>query len=267
TIEGNGGCLLFNVTSAALSLSNLSLNHGNGTMGGAIAGDLANVTCNNCQFFGNRASATGGAISVMRSNVSFDGETVCRRNSAGLEGGCVAATEGSLLAFAGKSTFDENVASSDGGAVYVHESEAVFTGSNYFYNNTAGDSGGAVLAFDGTLAFFGDRSSAVFFNNTAVLLFGGALSFEGKLSMTLEVESCVFANNRAPTGGAVYLAGRASDSVISGVRFRSNSATLNGGAMVLSRPGAGVQDGKSNALEMINCTFEDNTAGRDGGAV
>ncbi|CAN0059119.1 unnamed protein product, partial [Sphacelaria rigidula] len=267
TIEGNGGFSLFNVTSAALSLSNVTMEYGNGTMGGAIAGDLANVTCKDCSFFNNGASATGGAISVIRSNVSFAGETVCHRNSAGLEGGCVAAIEGSLLAFAGETMFKENIANSDGGAVYIDDgSKVIFTGNSSFHENTAGGSGGAVLASDSTLAFFGDESSVAFGNNIAAL-FGGALSFEGKFALTLEAKSSVFENNRAPTGGAVYLDGPAFDSVISAARFTSNSATLNGGGMVLSRPGGGSKDGENQALQLINCTFENNIAGRGGGAI
>lgn len=265
-IDGDGALLLFNVTSATLRLSNLKLENGYGTVGGAIAGFSADVTCINCSFISNEASEAGGAIAVTGSNLSFQGETYCGQNRASGNGGFLVATASSL-AFAGNSTFEDNVSLREGGVIYCDEGEVDFTGNGNFYNNAATRSGGGIWVHNTFLRFSGEESSVNFVNNSATALFGGAVTLTGQEPLQLDAGSVLFMNNSAPTGGAAYASGRAPDSIVDGAHFVSNSASLNGGAFVMDRIGGGEATEGEDQLKLINCIFEDNYAVGDGGAV
>ncbi len=142
--------------------------------GGAIRADRASLVVRDSTFIGNEAHA-GGAIWAG----GFGGNTVT------IEG----------------STFEGNVAESDGGAVLLETQEGGASGviGSTFVGNRAGDRAGAMYAEtseESTLriansTFTGNQSSAD----------GGALDLEGdELSQT--IESSTFAGNRATGAGA-----------------------------------------------------------------
>jgi alpha-tubulin suppressor-like RCC1 family protein len=95
-------------------------------------------------------------------------------------------------------------------------------------------------------------------NGTSGTPFGGTLV--GGAMHTFEssptVEDCVFESNAASYGGAVYARGGAP--AFRNCVFRDNTAEFDGGAFQFSRTTGGVLDG---------CTFEQNLAGNNGGAV
>lgn len=266
-IDGDGAQQLFDVYNATLSISNVKLENGNGTYGGAIFGRYADVRCTGCRFFGNRASEEGGAINVKDSDVSFTGETYCLQNSAGSDGGFLSATESSVVVFEGTSIFQDNISDGRGGVIHSFEAEEIkFNGRSRFYNNAADHSGGAIWAQSTSLSFSREDSTVEFVNNSVATLFGGALALAGKEPLTMNV-SALFKNNSASTGGAVYLSGRATNSIISRTRFVSNSASLSGGALVMNRNGGGVGSDTADPVVVRNCTFEDNHALGNGGAI
>ena len=131
-IDGGGAELLFNVTHATLSLTNLKLQNGNGTEGGAIAGLFANVYCTNCSFTENEATVGGGALAVVGSDVAFWGDTYFGQNVAvDGQGGALRLQDSSTLFEGGNVVFEANIASEGGAISGKMAGEVNFTGSRY----------------------------------------------------------------------------------------------------------------------------------------
>lgn len=131
-IDGGGAELLFNVTHATLSLTNLRLQNGNGTEGGAIAGRFATVYCTDCIFTENEATAGGGAMAVAGSDVAFLGDTYFGQNIAvDGEGGALRLQDSSTLFGDGNVIFEANRASEGGAISGKMAGEVNFTGSRY----------------------------------------------------------------------------------------------------------------------------------------
>ena len=140
----------------------------------SIVATWRNLSCTVC-FCGNRAHTSGGAMHILNSSVTIDGnisfnensacksggalalntanmevrEMHCTRNSALERGGAIGATR-STLNFTAWSTslFCGNKASFDGGAIsMVHWVNLVLSGSSVFLKNKAGYNGGGVCMF------------------------------------------------------------------------------------------------------------------------
>ena len=88
---------------------------------------------------------------------------------------------------------------------------------------------------------------------------GGAILIDGASDCI--VDDCTFINNTAAiNGGAIFLDNRASDATIRNSKFYNNTVNIgNGGALDWS---AGATNG-----DVIDSVFENNTAGRSGGAI
>ena len=130
-----------------------------------------------------------------------------------------------------------------------------------FINNTA-NSGGALMWY-GTN---GHISNCTFINNTATNVKtsgGGALLLYGA---NFSVSNCTFEENHAKVGGAVhfyYTEGTISDS-----DFINNTASQTGGAIYTEEISGIVYNSSGNKyINIFNCTFEENHADMDGGAI
>lgn len=254
--------------------ANLSKSDGS-EMGGAIyaQGDSTEYATteigNNVEFNGNIASA-GGAIFLYGGNVVNFGDNVKFSGNKGTwnlpedsfkgpsatgtgYGGAIASTKAdvqedpnklgpdngnAILTFKGKSTFEDNVADRQGGAISLYGSQATFNGDALFTGNTAlapseGNvkGGGAISATDSEFVF---NEGAAFANNSATGA-GGAIwngVFEGSSSMTFN-GSASFENNSANNGGAIYNEGtlKLADSDFTYNKAASTSGDSRGGAI------------------------------------
>ena len=144
----------------------------------------------------------------------------------------------------------DNVATSEGGAVFLGSGDVTAFQSDWAHNevNTFGAYGGAISLVEGD--FVGD--DVVFHNNAAKGIgFGGALFLhEGDLILN----DAVLRNNEASLrGGAAMLS--SGDVELVDSMIRDNSASTGGGIYM------------SGQLDMIGSTFESNTAAVDGGGV
>lgn len=254
--------------------ANLSKSDGS-EMGGAIyaQGDSTEYATteigNNVEFNGNIASA-GGAIFLYGGNVVNFGDNVKFSGNKGTwnlpedsfygssatgtgYGGAIASTNAevqedpnklgtdngnAILTFKGKSTFEDNVADRQGGAISLYGSQATFNGDALFTGNTAlapsegkVKGGGAISATDSEFVF---NEGAAFANNSATGA-GGAIwngVFEGSSSMTFN-GSASFENNSANNGGAIYNEGtlKLADSDFTYNKAASTSGDSRGGAI------------------------------------
>ncbi len=184
--------------------------------GALIGGAKETLTATDVYFINNTAlTSFGGAISGFRElNLS---NTHFLNNTAGFRGGAVCNCP---RVAANYSTFENNHAHQDGGALFCTKCNVFFKQSN--------------------------------FSRNTVVLTGGAVSLE--LNGVLEIEGGVFQENRAIAGdgGAIVLR-QGSVLSASGSKFIANSAFYGGGAINLFS-----QEGELNLHRLNNVYFEKN---------
>lgn len=236
-----GGAILANA-GTSLSLDNVSIRNSLApTSGGAIA-TFAGVTLDiNRSRFTNNLAANGGAIAT-RAIVTISGSTFTNNNASGGQGGAIQSYEqnltvsgstfgsnganegGAIYKSAGTlritdSSFEQNSASFDGGAIHASSDVAlVVLESNYLRRNRANQLGGALFAQSEVFIF---QSS--FTDNSA--RDGGALSVIG----TLDIRKSTLASNTATAfGGAVSLTASAARAPFFSYVTTSNNTVTSG---------------------------------------
>jgi parallel beta-helix repeat protein/predicted outer membrane repeat protein len=279
-----GGAIFFKDSIATLSECTFSANSGGGSQGGALFVLDSTLEMSHCLFEGNRSSAaaailfsktiatlsectffdnvaefSGGAIQF--GNVTQDEtspsdvtlrDCVFARNVA-YEGGAlyvVPPTDQSTSPLLERCTFDRNVATQSGGAIYNFDEGSPVITDCTFTSNTAADSGGAICSF---------------------------------ASSNPTIENCDFTSNHASSGGAVASLYQSMTS-ISGSRFLGNTADRDGGAVYsfysdttttgcdftanrASESGGGMHNDFYSGAVITDCTFTDNSTDADGGAL
>ncbi len=169
--------------------------------------------------------------------------TGTRGGHIGVEGGTFV---GVNLEFASATVNGE-----DGGAIFARDSSLWLTDSS-FTNNAARD-GGAIAAIDSAII---DVTNCTFEINHARGLAGGALQVVR--AETLSVVDCDFIGNDAVQRGG-HIAVSDSDFYATGSSFTDGESEISGGA-VHAMGGAGF-------VRIEDCTFTDNAAINNGGAV
>ena len=212
--------------------------------GGAIMWTGQNGIVDNCTFTDNYASQRGGAVFLQG---SVDGDCINTTfsscdfisNEAGLNGGAIDWHECAHDGLVTMSNFRDNIAASNGGAIFWDGHNGRILHSN-FTNNSAN---GLITDTHGN---FGD---------------GGAIIWSG---INGTVDDCRFIdNNASQRGGGVFLQncthGNCTNTTFSHVYFENNYAGVNGGAIDWHK---GAQNGHVKYGVFVN-----NTANRSGGAV
>lgn len=241
-------------------------------VGGAIAVLGGRLDVQDGLFLFNTAANAGGAASL-EDTIGVFRYTVLQGNAAAL-GGAVYASK-SQLAFLDDSLVRSNQASTwDGGGVFAEQS-AVFAQHSTFEQNTATNDGGAISVSSGSLHL----EYAEFIGNEAI--FGGAI--DANIVQPVSVTGGRFADNISLVtglgGGAII----ADSVVIDGTRFENNSAldpSASGGAILANQvtasrcefigntagnSGGAIDAGQQVQLE--SCRLADNKAGQTGGAL
>ena len=238
TLDGKNGARIFYMDSTAKSVTLMNINFVNARIngaGGAILNDGAKLTVINCNFTNNRITGTtGGAISS--NNVDN-----------------VIITD---------SKFTGNYATGVGGAVSITGNNAKITNCVFTSNEARDHTGGAVL-------IYGNYATVTYCNFTSNKAGrdGGALQIEGKTEKVKSQGSTIsnnnFIGNSAPFGGAFGFNGK--DSTISNNIFTSNKA-INSKSLSYAGIGGAMRVMGEKNINVINNTFTDNTAYRQGGA-
>ena len=149
-----------------------------------------------CTFSKCQTAATGGAMAVKDTTVSFV-DSYFQENTARADGGAIAAVSGTQLVFI-KTDFKNNYAGNDGGAVFLEKSTVSFTTSK-FEKNSAEESGGAIYDEGNSVVFIADSHLT---RNVAKRSFGGAIFLD---KSTASVTESILDYNTAKTqGGAIY---------------------------------------------------------------
>jgi len=200
--------------------------------GGAIFGSTVTGTIRNSEFINNQShTAHGGALYITGDLQGGIDGSLFQGNTAALNGGAIDIPK--LSGGIRNSEFlDNRSINGDGGAVWVHQNNALngISGST-FTNNRAKNTGGAISVV-GTIE--NGIHNSHFNDNTSEASYGGAIGMGAR------------------SGGAGIINGG-----ISGSTFKNNSAHLDGGAI------------RANQIngDISGTTFEKNTATGSGGAI
>ncbi|MBR0370441.1 MAG: Ig-like domain repeat protein, partial [Methanobrevibacter sp.] len=272
TANRGAGAVFLSATDDVINMSRF-INNSAG-LGGAIYWQGHNGKIINTNFTTNNATE-GGSIywtggNGLVNNCSFD------RNNATYRGGAVLLAN-SINSIFSNCTFDDNIAGTNGGAIdWQQGSSNGRLINSTFNNNIAERSGGAVFWYghNGTVMYCNFTGNRALGRNNATDVHGivtyggdgGAIIWTGALGL---VDHCIFISNSAENataghgrGGAVYLqAGEetCTNTTFSYCTFEDNWAATNGGAIDWNE---GADDGN-----ILYSNFTHNTANSNGGAV
>jgi len=225
-------------------------------------------------FKNNTSDSSGAAIynSVMGA-VIINGGVTFEGNAANATGGAIA-TYGTLSV--SNAIFKGNSAKTRGGAIYLSNSNDVYTTrivnvSNSVFEGNEATSGGAIGVYssnadlsEGGIVeiegcdFVGNKAVNLKDNPEETSIFGGAIFNSRKGSVTI-TESDFNGNTATYEGGAVYSAGE-SETSVTGSTFTNNSVTAEKGR-------GGVLSIHSASIEFDGCSFTENSAPSNGGAL
>ncbi|MEM6715520.1 MAG: filamentous hemagglutinin N-terminal domain-containing protein, partial [Cyanobacteria bacterium P01_C01_bin.147] len=238
---GLGGAIFIQSGTASLSGTTLASNSAQG--GNGINDIGAGVNSGGGSGFGGSIFVnTAGAVNV--SSGVFNGNSATPGTGTNLTINLPVGSGGGIYALGTlgtiqSSSFSQNTAGDDGGAIY--NSEPLALSSSTFSQNTSGDDGGAIYN-DGTLTL----STSTFTQNTSSSS-GGAIYNIGPL----DVSTSTFSSNTASSiGGAIY---NIRDLTISDSTFSANTAFEGGGIY------------NDNTTNVTSSTFSANAADNGGG--
>ena len=230
TLNGANKASIFKITSGYhVILKNINFINANATNGAAISLTNSSFEITNSKFINNNALENGGAIYISVGSALTTTSTIIN------------------------SSFINNKAY-NGGAGYVDDDWVLISNST-FKNNFASRNGGALI----WIGMNGTVEKSNFINNTANLGDGGALYLYPDVSESIFeginiINSSSFINNKAEfNGGSIYCSGLFT--LMRNSQFRFDKAR-NGGAMYLDVGSA-----------ISNCTFFKETALGSGGAI
>lgn len=243
----NGGVFGLFQSSVTISDSDFSLNIAEinaGVLGG-ISG--SNATFNNCSFDRNEALYEGGVVSMKEGSLNIS--SCISNNNVAKYGGVMSVVDIAIVI--DNSTFTDNVASIDGGALALYTQCQVEIYDSRFENNFAYHDGGVAYFFNGSTSTI---DGCHFKQNSAG--YGGALV--AKRGSNVDINSCTFIENSAITNAAVMYGSSLSVFSVYDSVFMDNKAGDNGGLCYII---------ENTRLNLTLCDLERNSAGHNGGAL
>ena len=272
-----GGAVFIGGTSGNGTIINSTFNHNHADEnGGALDWNSTIGQLINSTFYNNTAKYGGATYRGSNSTGGYGYNNVYISNHAEINGGAIDwnAAGGNVT----HSTFKDNTAGNDGGAVYVGAQGATtYITDATFENNDAGNNGGAVnwaasnghilnSKFDyndavnnGGAVFIGGSSgngtiiNSTFNYNTAGEN-GGAIDWNSTIGKLIGSN---FTFNSAKYGGATFRGANATGGYGYNNIYISNHAEINGGAI----------DWNATGGNITHSQFYNNTAGENGGAL
>ncbi|MBL7942069.1 MAG: hypothetical protein JNM00_04850 [Flavobacteriales bacterium] len=242
--------------------------------GGAIGYNQSQGTntliITDCLFEQNTASNggavrmdSGAAVSFVceMTNTTFNANHANGGSSSSFGGAVSQEGEGNFMGSYSNCVFNANQSNYRGGAVMVEPNDVVFVGCE-FTDNVATSQGGAVYTYH---AYANEHTSTYencVFDNNSSNSDGGALHFVILTSDVLNVtlNDCQFTNNQSAEGGAVRFdgVGEEVDVDIYECAFFGNHTTTTGGALELLAFGT---------VDIHNSTFNNNSCATYGGSL
>ena len=234
---------------AALTLTQITLENGQGTCGGAVnVAANAKLTLDETRLINNHSSAQGGAVCVNPNGAASIANTLLLSNTAGTHGGALGNYGATSIR---NSTFTGNTAGINGGG--IDTTAALELIDTLFISNTAGFRGGGINNYLGTLTI----GNSSFSHNTANL-YGGGLSNDGGPT---SISGSTFNDNSSYTGGGIENAGTLN---LTNSTISRNHALASGTNITATGGGLYWIGG---TIGLLNVTLNANTASAQGGNI
>ena len=228
---------------ATVSVKNSKLENNTAQYGGAIAVyslEGNSFTASGVTVTGNSSTNCGGAMYINEATATITGLVATGNESR--SGGALYISECEELSIGGNSLFEANIATANGGAIFVGEQATLGDSSSAFKGNTA-TKGGAIYVNSSTAT---DATT------------GESVTYRGKITLENSnfTENSASLNDTDSRGGAIFVAGGVVEA--NGVGFSGNTATLYGGAICAE---------SSSEMTLTDTVFEGNLSGGNGGAL
>ena len=188
--------------------------------------DQSNITISQSNFFSNHAGSSGGVMAIGVNATGIISDSLFENNSATSKGGAIACYNYCLPTFRNV-TIQSNTATS-GAGLWITDVATPFFDSSTFSQNNALSQGGAMLASD---YGGGSFTNCLFINNQAPSGTGGAISVQDY--STVEFHYCNFTSNIAQNGAGLYSVASTGPHVYYSM-FYLNTAIINGGAIKIA---------------------------------
>ena len=208
-------------------------------------------------FYNNGGALTINNLTMTKGYVEGDiirnADESLKNTPANPIGGAIVNWQGTLTI--SNSSFSDNLADNDGGAIYNIANGTLSISDSSFSDNSAEANGGAIYNWGESELSISDSS---FSNNSAWL--GGTIYNQGG---ELSISDSAFSDNSAEyLGGAIYNWGE-SELSISDSSFSNNSAEYRGVRISL---GGAISNEHDGELSIVNSAFSGNSADK-GGAI
>ena len=228
---------------ATVSVKNSKLENNTAQYGGAIAVyslEGNSFTASGVTVTGNSSTNCGGAMYINEATATITGLVATGNESR--SGGALYISECEELSIGGNSLFEANIATANGGAIFVGEQATLGDSSSAFKGNTA-TKGGAIYVNSSTAT---DATT------------GESVTYRGKITLENSkfTENSANLNETDSRGGAIFVAGGVVEA--NGASFEGNLATLYGGAICAE---------SSSEMTLTDTVFDGNLSGGNGGAL
>ena len=207
------------------------------TSGGAIYVHNSDITVRNSTFTENTVPTNGSAAYVSSNSSISIYDSVIQNNQA--KYGAIALYTNADLTAVG-CTFEGNVGTTYGGAIYaISDNEIVLTNCNFVNNRANSNYGGAIYvapAADKTANFTmnvdldinPDATSSVVGSTSTY--FGAGIYFGGDGNVNANISDTLFSNNVTASGGAIYSTGANNVVTVNNSTFTNNVANHKAGS-------------------------------------
>lgn len=251
--SGGGGLALFTNATAHLDRVAVRDNRAEGGGGGMHLGNLSSAVTTNSRLYNNTCGNNGGALSVCEHASCLIISTEISFNLAtGHFGGGLYADGAAKVRLVGSSVTN-NQADGGGGVFIANVSRVVGQGLLIKDNTATANGGGANAEGNSSLLLIASNISA---NNAAKG--GGVVVLE---NASCEINHCMLKGNMADGGGGLNVGIDTQGHVrLHHSTLHSNVAIYGGGILANTAL-------QTPAAQAVACTFVNNSAGSDGGAI
>jgi predicted outer membrane repeat protein len=232
-ISGSDGTRILNVSAGGtLTLSNITISHawwGNGD-GGAVANFDSTLNVNKSRFLYNATGANGSGSAIWSSGALNITDSEFGYNTGG--GGAVKPLSSGGVTMITGSNFHDNQSTASGGGGYggamqVFDGPSVTISNSTFINNKAGVDGGAIYVTGNSTLTVKDNSTLT--SNSALSGRGGAIANSGNLTLA---NITVSGNSAYRAGGGIINLGTAD---LTNVTVNANASTQDAAGGIENR--------------------------------
>jgi hypothetical protein len=227
--------------------------------GGGVYVSEGSFTMSEGTISGNKATNNGGGVCFLGATFIMNNQSRVSVNNANFGGGVYVEGSSSSFTMSGESSVNGNIATGDGGGVFIADGSFTMNDQSGVSGNEASNGGGGVHVSGGSSSFAMTSSSSVSGNKALGLAYGGGVLVVSDGVFTMN-GGTISGNSVANSGGGVGLH--------FATRFEMSGGTISGNTAAYGGGGVIVQIDPLNPLnffEMSGGTISGNTAAYGGG--